>query len=113
MRQLRLLSRTPLIFLNARCFSVSEKVPPLGHDPDRRRRFGHEPRPRPIRSNIPSIPIHPEGDKIIRMSAQTAKIEAGAVHLPRQAPWLDDLRTEVLAFPLAHTMTRWIRYRRP
>jgi predicted phage terminase large subunit-like protein len=35
----------------------------------------------------------------MRMSAQTAKIEAGAVHLPRNAPWLDDLRSEVLAFP--------------
>jgi predicted phage terminase large subunit-like protein len=49
--------------------------------------------------NIPTIPIRPEGDKIIRMSAQTAKIEAGAVHLPTRAAWLDDLRTEVLAFP--------------
>jgi predicted phage terminase large subunit-like protein len=35
----------------------------------------------------------------MRMSAQTAKIEAGAVHLPRQAAWLDDLRSELLAFP--------------
>jgi predicted phage terminase large subunit-like protein len=32
-------------------------------------------------------------------SAQTAKIEAGAVHLPWQATWLDDLRSELLAFP--------------
>jgi hypothetical protein len=30
---------------------------------------------------------------------QSAKIEAGAVHLPRQAPWLDDLKAELLAFP--------------
>jgi hypothetical protein len=29
------------------------------------------------------------------MSAQTAKIEAGAVHLPRHAQWLDDLRFRV------------------
>jgi predicted phage terminase large subunit-like protein len=35
----------------------------------------------------------------MRMSAQSAKIEAGAVHLPRDAPWLDDLRSEILAFP--------------
>jgi predicted phage terminase large subunit-like protein len=49
--------------------------------------------------NIPAIPIRPEGDKIMRMAAQSAKIEAGAVHLPRHAPWLDDLRTEILAFP--------------
>jgi predicted phage terminase large subunit-like protein len=33
------------------------------------------------------------------MNAQTAKIEAGAVHLPLRAPWLDDLRSELLAFP--------------
>ncbi len=33
------------------------------------------------------------------MAAQSAKIEAGAVFLPRQAPWLDDLRAEILAFP--------------
>ena len=48
---------------------------------------------------IPAIAIRPEGDKVMRMDAQTAKIEAGAVHLPRQAPWLDDLRSELLAFP--------------
>ena len=33
------------------------------------------------------------------MSTQTAKIEGGAVHLPKQGSWLDDLRTEILAFP--------------
>jgi predicted phage terminase large subunit-like protein len=49
--------------------------------------------------NIPCIPIRPEGDKVMRMSAQTARIEAGAVHLPRTAPWLDDLRSELMAFP--------------
>jgi predicted phage terminase large subunit-like protein len=49
--------------------------------------------------DIPAVDIKPEGDKVLRMSAQTAKIEAGAVHLPRQAPWLDDLRSELLAFP--------------
>jgi predicted phage terminase large subunit-like protein len=49
--------------------------------------------------NIPAMAIKPEGDKIMRMSAQTAKIESGAVHLPKGALWLDDLRSEVLAFP--------------
>jgi predicted phage terminase large subunit-like protein len=48
---------------------------------------------------IPVIPIRPEGDKVMRLNAQLAKIEGGAVHLPRQAPWLDNLRSEVLAFP--------------
>jgi predicted phage terminase large subunit-like protein len=48
---------------------------------------------------IPTIAIRPQGDKVMRMSAQSAKIEAGAVQLPRNAPYLDDLRSEVLAFP--------------
>ena len=48
---------------------------------------------------IRAAAIKPEGDKIVRMSAQSAKIEAGEVWLPRSAKWLNDLRTEVLAFP--------------
>jgi predicted phage terminase large subunit-like protein len=50
-------------------------------------------------SGIPAIGIKPKGDKVMRMSGVSAKIEAGAVYLPRRAPWLDDLRTEILAFP--------------
>jgi hypothetical protein len=45
------------------------------------------------------IGIEPEGDKIMRMSAQSARIEAGSVLSPRQAPWLDEFQREVLAFP--------------
>jgi predicted phage terminase large subunit-like protein len=45
------------------------------------------------------IGIIPEGDKVTRMSAQSAKIEAGQVYLPKQAPWLGDLQTELLQFP--------------
>ena len=41
----------------------------------------------------------PEGDKVMRMSAQSAKIEAGYVLLPERAPWLQDFRTEILQFP--------------
>jgi predicted phage terminase large subunit-like protein len=41
----------------------------------------------------------PEGSKAERMVAQTAKIEAGHVYLPREAPWLDTLLLELLAFP--------------
>jgi len=48
---------------------------------------------------IPAIAIRPEHDKVVRMAAQSAKIEGGAVFLPRRAPWLDDLRSEILAFP--------------
>ena len=45
------------------------------------------------------IPIMPEGDKVTRMSAQSAKIEAGYVVLPERATWLQDFQTEVLQFP--------------
>jgi predicted phage terminase large subunit-like protein len=48
---------------------------------------------------VPVIPILPEGDKIVRMSAQSAKIEGGAVYLPKKADWLGDFRAEILAFP--------------
>jgi len=50
--------------------------------------------------DIPAVAIRAEGDKVMRMSAPSAKIESGAVHLPRHAPWLDDLKSELLAFPL-------------
>ena len=45
------------------------------------------------------IPIPPEHDKIVRLAAQSAVIEAGHVLLPEEAPWLDDFRNEILAFP--------------
>ena len=45
------------------------------------------------------ISIKPKGDKITRMSAELAKIEAGQVWLPHSAPWLQDFLAELLAFP--------------
>lgn len=45
--------------------------------------------------------IKPEGDKIMRLHAQTAAFEQGQVFLPSQAPWLADYQNELLAFPLA------------
>ena len=45
------------------------------------------------------IAILPEGDKVTRMSAQSAKIEAGCVFLPEEAPWLGEFEREVLQFP--------------
>jgi predicted phage terminase large subunit-like protein len=45
------------------------------------------------------IGMKPDGSKLDRMVAQTAKIEAGHVHLPRDAPWISDFLNEVLAFP--------------
>lgn len=45
------------------------------------------------------IPRKPVTDKITRMSNQSAVIEAGHVYLPADAPWLDDFKAELLAFP--------------
>jgi predicted phage terminase large subunit-like protein len=41
----------------------------------------------------------PLGDKVMRMHAQTAFIEAGFVHLPQEAPWLADYLHELVIFP--------------
>ena len=41
----------------------------------------------------------PAGDKIMRMHAQTAVIENGFVHLPTEAPWLEDYLRELAFFP--------------
>ncbi len=51
------------------------------------------------RDNIHAIKIDPDGDKVMRMNEQTARIEAGSVHLPSRAGWLDEFRRELLAFP--------------
>jgi len=51
------------------------------------------------RENIHAVGVDPDGDKIMRMAAQTAQIEAGAVHLPLNAPWLDEFKKEILSFP--------------
>ena len=48
---------------------------------------------------IRAIPVKPTMDKVMRMNAHTARIEAGCVHLPRLASWLDDFRKELMAFP--------------
>ena len=47
------------------------------------------------------IGIKPEGDKRVRMEAQSARFEAGQVHLPKEAPWLSVFLHEMLAFPRA------------
>jgi predicted phage terminase large subunit-like protein len=41
----------------------------------------------------------PQGNKADRMVAQSAKIEAGHVHVPHEAPWLDTFLLELLGFP--------------
>jgi len=45
------------------------------------------------------IGIKPEGDKLARMEAQSARFEAGQVYLPKEAPWLGAFLHELLAFP--------------
>lgn len=45
------------------------------------------------------IGIAPEGDKTTRMVAQSHRIEAGEVILPKAAPWLEVFLGEILAFP--------------
>ena len=44
-------------------------------------------------------PIKPKGDKVMRMRVHTPTLEAGKVLLQKDAPWLNELRAEVLAFP--------------
>jgi predicted phage terminase large subunit-like protein len=41
----------------------------------------------------------PQGDKVMRMHAQTAVIENGFVHLPQAAPWLAEYLHELAVFP--------------
>jgi predicted phage terminase large subunit-like protein len=45
------------------------------------------------------ISVTPKGDKITRMSVESAKFEAGLVHFPEQAPWLAELEAELFVFP--------------
>ncbi len=45
------------------------------------------------------IEYKPEGTKADRMVAQSASIEAGRVFLPENAPWLEELRAEIVSFP--------------
>jgi predicted phage terminase large subunit-like protein len=47
------------------------------------------------------IACRPEGDKVSRFAAQASRFEAGEVVLPRAAPWLADLITEIIGFPNA------------
>ncbi len=47
------------------------------------------------------IGVKPEGSKQDRVAAQSAKMEAGQVHLPKDALWLNDFLNELLAFPNA------------
>ncbi len=43
--------------------------------------------------------VSPQGDKVMRMHAESPTIENGFVFLPESAPWLADTLSEFLAFP--------------
>jgi predicted phage terminase large subunit-like protein len=45
---------------------------------------------------------HPDADKRTRMSRHEGRFEAGNILLPKEAPWLADFETELLAFPHGH-----------
>jgi len=70
--------------------------------------------------NIPTpIPCKPEGDKVTRFSAESARIEAGDLLLPEDAPWLAGFERELLGFPnLRHddqvdALTQLLAWRSP
>ena len=52
----------------------------------------HDGVPRPIA-------VTPQGDKVMRLATQSPTIEARHVRFPRQAPWMEDFWSELLAFP--------------
>src|SRR6266540_2922090 len=60
-----------------------------------------EPWPKYRRGMTRPIGVKPEGSKQDRVAAQSAKMEAGQVHLPKDALWLNDFLNELLAFPNA------------
>ena len=43
--------------------------------------------------------LSPKGDKMQRLSLQSAKMEAGQVRMPKSAPWLDQFLTEMAEAP--------------
>jgi predicted phage terminase large subunit-like protein len=45
------------------------------------------------------IGINPEGDKVTRVAKISDQFEAGSVLFPKNAPWLNGLKAELLGFP--------------
>ncbi|MGD9538539.1 MAG: phage terminase large subunit [Alphaproteobacteria bacterium] len=52
-------------------------------------------------TTLPVVPVRPVGDKLTRMAAASAAIEAGRILLPEAAPWLADYELELSLFPNA------------
>lgn len=52
------------------------------------------------RQGVPGIQaIKPEGSKEDRIAAQSSLVESGRVFIPESAPWIEELKREVNAFP--------------
>jgi predicted phage terminase large subunit-like protein len=49
--------------------------------------------------NKAPVAIHPEGDKITRLAAASPRFESGAIWFPKNAPWLNSFKAELLGFP--------------
>jgi predicted phage terminase large subunit-like protein len=43
--------------------------------------------------------IKPDGNKVMRFTAQAAQFHAGAVHIREDAPWAGEFVAELLGFP--------------
>ncbi len=48
---------------------------------------------------LPLIAGNPQGDKVMRLAAASAMIEAGMLYVPRQAGWLAEFEGELMGFP--------------
>jgi predicted phage terminase large subunit-like protein len=48
-----------------------------------------------------AVAIRPQGDKLSRLSIESAKVESGHLYLPSEAPWLKDFEDEFFAVPNA------------
>lgn len=51
------------------------------------------------RLGVPVVPLDPDRDKVARAELLAARMEGAAVYFPRAAPWLEDARAELTAFP--------------
>jgi predicted phage terminase large subunit-like protein len=54
------------------------------------------------RENLYVRPYLPKGDKVFRMEGQTALLENGFVHIPREAAWVEVFLREMMRFPSGH-----------
>jgi len=53
-------------------------------------------------TGLPVIPMAADSDKRVRASRIEPIVESGLLYLPVAAPWLDDFKRELLAFPAGH-----------